>query len=216
MLILARHASTELNPRRVVQGTQDFPLTAEGRAEAEALGSWLRRWEVATVFSSELRRARETAEIAADALALDAPRPHPLLHERLWGPYEGMSREELLAARGATDRADSFDPHDWHGVAGVESDEAIWKRFLAFAKDTDLWRVARERGALVVTHAGVLKACLQITFSIPHSRRRCFRMHPGHALVFSVEPTGLELWEMWMNDAWARRHRQTRARARQE
>jgi phosphohistidine phosphatase len=64
---LVRHASA-------APGTPDDarPLTAEGRAEADALGERLAAVELDAVVSSPLLRARETAEAIARACGLEA------------------------------------------------------------------------------------------------------------------------------------------------
>src|SRR5262245_37976304 len=70
-LLLIRHAL----PLRVENrdGTPaDPPLSAEGRLQAERLAAWLTDDKIDAVYTSPLRRARETAEPLAGALGLRA------------------------------------------------------------------------------------------------------------------------------------------------
>ena len=71
-LYLLRHGETEWNREGRIQGSQDSPLTARGRAQATAQADILARevpqlWQLAR-YCSPLRRARDTARIALDGL----------------------------------------------------------------------------------------------------------------------------------------------------
>ena len=70
MILLARHGETDDNrPPLRFQGQRDTPLNDTGRAQARALARRLRGEAVASLWSSPLARARETAEILWQALA---------------------------------------------------------------------------------------------------------------------------------------------------
>src|SRR5581483_6290832 len=69
-LLLARHGETDWNRERRWQGHADTPLNEAGRDQARALAASLRRDPPVAVYSSDLARARETAEIVAQALRL--------------------------------------------------------------------------------------------------------------------------------------------------
>ncbi|MFT5203882.1 MAG: broad specificity phosphatase PhoE [Candidatus Aldehydirespiratoraceae bacterium] len=62
-LILVRHGQTEWAKNGKHTGRADIELTDQGRGEAVAARATLEALEIAAVFSSPLRRARETAEI---------------------------------------------------------------------------------------------------------------------------------------------------------
>lgn len=60
---IARHGKTLLNTLDRVQGWCDSPLTPEGIEVAEFLGAGLRDIRLDAVYSSDLRRTRQTAEV---------------------------------------------------------------------------------------------------------------------------------------------------------
>ena len=75
MLLLCRHGETEANKEHIIQGQSESDLTTTGRAQAQALGQEISRRIgskglplALTVYSSDLRRARDTAQAAVDAL----------------------------------------------------------------------------------------------------------------------------------------------------
>ncbi len=69
-LCLVRHGETDWNLEGRYQGQSDIPLNASGRAQAVALARQLPRQCFSAIFSSDLQRARETAEIVAERLQL--------------------------------------------------------------------------------------------------------------------------------------------------
>jgi len=95
-LIFLRHGETAYNAENRLQGQLDIPLNARGREQARALGGALRTLvgreidrldEAQAFFASPLERARETMEIARDAMGL-APRRYrlaPVLKEISFG-----------------------------------------------------------------------------------------------------------------------------------
>ena len=66
-----RHGQTDWNREGLLQGSSDIPLNDTGRAQARDALMTLRSMPWDVVVSSPLRRARETAQIIADALGLE-------------------------------------------------------------------------------------------------------------------------------------------------
>lgn len=70
-VLLARHGETDDNrPPLRFQGWRDTPLNEHGRRQAHALAETVAGEGLASVWSSDLSRARETAEIVAERLGL--------------------------------------------------------------------------------------------------------------------------------------------------
>ena len=108
-LYLVRHGETEWNRAGRMQGSLDSPLTERGRGQARQVGLLLRDLianpESCTTVVSPLGRARQTAGIIADAMGIGAERfaADELVREVTWGDWNGMTREEIIAA----------DPEHW-------------------------------------------------------------------------------------------------------
>jgi broad specificity phosphatase PhoE len=97
-VLLVRHAESEGNLERRMQGHLDLHLSETGRVQARALGAWLLRSQIRwdTALTSPLARARQTAEIIAQTTRSTAPAPDPDLAEIRAGRLEGLTREQML------------------------------------------------------------------------------------------------------------------------
>lgn len=100
-ILLVRHGETEWNRARRYQGWSDSPLTAQGIAQAEALGRRLcalPEAAAAGIVASPIGRARRTAEIIAECLGRRGPlRFDDRLREISLGSWDGADRRELVA-----------------------------------------------------------------------------------------------------------------------
>lgn len=99
MLLLARHGETDDNvPPLRFQGQRDTPLNERGRAQARELAERVAALDppVASLWCSDLSRARETAEIVGARIGLE-PRSDARLREGWRGEWEGFLFEEIEA-----------------------------------------------------------------------------------------------------------------------
>ena len=158
-LLLVRHGETDWNREGRWQGWADPPLNDTGRAQARALADELKEAPFDAVYSSDLRRAHETAEIVAA--------PHgvpvlvdPRLREIDVGSWSGLTRAKIEARfpGGVRPDGESREHHRQRVLAGVE----------------DLARRNPGRRVLVVTHGGTLRALHGATTDAPyHPYRNC-------------------------------------------
>ena len=94
-LLLLRHAESQWNAEGRWQGIADPPLSAAGEEQAAAAGELLRPFGFAAIVSSDLRRARRTAEVLATALGGTPPAIEPELREYDVGDWSGLTRSEI-------------------------------------------------------------------------------------------------------------------------
>jgi probable phosphoglycerate mutase len=117
-ILLARHGETDWNRERRLQGSSDTELNELGRSQARELAATLADVDLTAVYSSDLRRARETAEIVAASKGLTVHVDRDL-RERSFGRWEGLTRAEIA------ERFPDLEQHDG------ESDAEVHRRVLA-------------------------------------------------------------------------------------
>ena len=93
LVYVVRHGETEWNLMGKQQGHMDSPLTALGIKQAYALATGLMNRGIKFIFSSDLRRAKKTAEIIATKLKLSVT-TNELLRERHLGSLQGLTKDE--------------------------------------------------------------------------------------------------------------------------
>ena len=94
-ILLIRHGETAWNAVRRLQGHIDIPLNAEGERQAGALAQALAAAPIDAIVSSDLARARQTAQAVADQFDGLTVATDPLLRERCYGVFEGMLYSEV-------------------------------------------------------------------------------------------------------------------------
>ena len=137
-LLLVRHGETDWNADGRLQGQTDRPLSDFGRRQARQLAEELDGEEFEAIYSSDLARARETAEIVGERLGL-AVALDPDLREKDWGTWEGLTAVER-------DRVEFVG----------ESTEAHQERILHALRQISE-RHPGDGGVLVVTHGGSMR-----------------------------------------------------------
>jgi broad specificity phosphatase PhoE len=159
-LLLDRHGETDWNQALRWQGHADRPLNERGRRQARALAEALAGEPPSAVYSSDLLRARETAQIVASRLGL-AVVTVPELREVDVGSWSGLTRQEI--EQRFPDGYRRWRAHEGHGWDDGESYEAMGERVVAALR-----RIAADHvggDVLVVTHGGPIRA------AVAHARR---------------------------------------------
>jgi broad specificity phosphatase PhoE len=151
VIYLARHGETADNADGRVQGSIDTPLNERGREQARELADQAAALDLRALYSSQLARARETAQIVGDRIGLE-----PRLDERFAESYRGAWEGRLLRD------IERQEPGAW----------AAWHRsdpdFRFPGGESLAEHVARvgealrelEQPALVVCHGGTVRAAL--------------------------------------------------------
>jgi broad specificity phosphatase PhoE len=118
IVYLARHGETAWSLSGQHTGLTDLPLTEHGELDAQSLGRRLQGITFARVFTSPLKRATRTCELAGFASEAEADRD---LLEWNYGEYEGRRTKEIHEQR-----------PDWHlfrdGCPGGETPDQVGDR----------------------------------------------------------------------------------------
>jgi len=152
VIYMARHAETAWSRTGQLTGLTDLPLTEQGERNARRLGERLKGLTFAKVFTSPLRRAMRTCELAGFGSVAEID---PDLVEWDYGEYDGRTTAEIRAER-----------PDWSlfrdGCPGGESPQQIAaradrvaSRLRAETEDTLLFSSRHFMQALAVRWIGV-------------------------------------------------------------
>jgi probable phosphoglycerate mutase len=186
-LIFVRHGETAYNAESRLQGQLDIPLNARGREQARAIGGTLRRLvgreidrleEAQGFFASPLERARETMEIARDAMGLTPERYRldPVLKELSFGVWEGLTWTEIEAKDAKGLRARREDR--WAFVP--ERGES----YAMLADRLRPWLEGLSEHAFVISHGGVARVLMALIAGIPPAKAVRAPIIQGRAIVF--------------------------------
>ncbi|NJO82567.1 MAG: histidine phosphatase family protein, partial [Blastochloris sp.] len=88
-LWLVRHGVTDWNEQKRYQGHSDIGLNDTGKRQAQQIAQRLASEKLHVIFSSDLTRAMETAEIIAAPHKLTI-QPEPNFRETNFGLFEGL------------------------------------------------------------------------------------------------------------------------------
>lgn len=168
-LFLVRHGQTDWNKQGRFQGHTDVPLNRRGRQQAAALADYLATAGIEVIYSSDLVRARETAQPLAQAAKIPL-QTEGRLREMSFGRLEGLTAAQIEARY-----PDHFPAYRQDSVntppPGGESFQQMLQRVGRALEDLAAANEAKK--VLVTAHGGSLKALLCYLLELdPHQRWR--------------------------------------------
>lgn len=189
MIYLLRHGEVEGVETRRFIGHLDVPLSALGERQCAAQAARLRGAGLVAVFSSDLVRARRSAEIIGAPHGL-APAVVPALREMAMGRWDGLTAAEIRARE-----PEAF--ADWMARVGefpFPGGESVPDLVARAAPAFDALVAAhRGRPIAIVAHAGTNRALLCRALGLPLGRLLVFGQDYGALSVLDVRPGGCAL-----------------------
>jgi broad specificity phosphatase PhoE len=176
-ILLARHGESDWNRAKRWQGWADRPLTARGREQAHELARRLEETELDAVYSSDLARARETAEIVARAKGVTITTT-PDLREVDVGSWSGLTRAEAEARFPEAYARWLSGGEGWDdGEAYEEMSKRVLRAVMTIAEHHPGQRV------LAVAHGGSIRGIHAAALGVDvHTYRRIQRVEPNATL----------------------------------
>ena len=160
-IVMVRHGETEGNIDDKAQGHFDAQLTERGRLQAQAVAKRLADVQFDAVYSSDLRRAMDTAKtITANRTELKI-RPRPQLREYNFGDFEDFLWDDIgNAVPEVYQRWKNLDTRHTIEFPGGESMGNAWQRVGDFVSEMLNTHRQGNETLLVVGHGGSLQALL--------------------------------------------------------
>ena len=170
---LVRHGESFFNRVGKVQGHTNSPLTELGREQARRVGEVLKIRRIETIYTSDLVRALETAQIVGGVLGLE-PVVLEGFREIALGQWEGRPIEEIR-------REDSKNLELWYSrpmearIPGAESLEDFRERVLGTFQG--LLGRHREGRIALISHGGVLSVIISHVLGLNLNHLWHFRLN---------------------------------------
>jgi broad specificity phosphatase PhoE len=154
-LYIVRHGQTDWNISKTIQGQLDIPLNLTGEKEAHDLRVVLSSIHFDAFFSSDLIRAKKTAEILNidRKLAIETTNA---LRERLFGVYQGKPMDE--AHERLYELLEKYKDHPHIIESQVESNEHMVSRAITFIREISV--AYGGKTVLLVSHGGLMRTLL--------------------------------------------------------
>ncbi|MFH1638958.1 MAG: alpha-ribazole phosphatase [Chloroflexota bacterium] len=162
-LLMVRHGETELNSSIRYWGRSDVKLSAQGLSQAERLRDRMVMENIDAIYSSNLVRARVTAEIIASEHQLKVE-SCPEIAEINFGDLEGLTFDEIKSsypevAKKWMVRSPEFE------YPGGESREGFNQRVAGFLPRLE--NHGAKENLLIVAHSGVLRTLICQILKMP-------------------------------------------------
>ncbi|GIP31057.1 histidine phosphatase family protein [Paenibacillus sp. J2TS4] len=146
---LVRHGVTDWNREGRAQGQRDIPLNEEGLQQARLIGNRLAQENWDYIYTSDLIRARRTAELIASAIGIPLTGTDPRLREKSHGRLDGTIEQERIELWGS----------QWRELDhGEESIGEVRERSLSFLKEI-IRKHPRDK-VLIVSHGAWIRATI--------------------------------------------------------
>jgi broad specificity phosphatase PhoE len=209
-LWLVRHGLTEWNAQQRFCGHSDIPLLARGRVQAHWLARQLQDEAIATVYTSDLVRARETAEIiASQSTQVVQLRVSAGWREIDFGAWEGLTYAEI--AEQYQDQLGFFiDPEQCSPPGGESLAHMLQRVHAELAAIACSGDSPMDGDVVIVSHGGPLRVLLCSILGIPFERQWQLRLDPGSLSAIDLLPIG-EPWAPRAILALLNQQRSTRA-----
>jgi alpha-ribazole phosphatase len=185
-ILLVRHGVTNWNQAERLQGRSDLALNAAGLQQAAAAAARLAAEPLEAIYTSNLKRARQTARIIATPHGL-AVTSFTELDEIHFGEWEGLTYAAIQARDPLATQAWSkdllnFTPPGGESLARMASRVAgMLPQLISLPQDTCL---------AIVAHGGPLQVLICLAVGLPAERYWQFRLSPGSISQIDLYPEG--------------------------
>lgn len=153
-----RHAHSTDQEKGYFSGHSNAPLSQYGREQAKSYAQHLSHVSFDAAFASDLIRAQETTRSILENSGIDI-KTSTLLRERSYGEIDGKKpTESFLKAYQDFFTLSYSERLNIRLVPGMETDQEIISRFLAFLKEVAATYSGKK--ILVVSHANIMKTFL--------------------------------------------------------
>ena len=176
--ILIRHGETLWTQEKRYQGSTDTSLSREGRKKIHGLAQTFRRGDADLIYTSTLRRSKESGEIIAKAMGKKIVED-ARINEIGFGSWEGKTAQDLLAENDPVYK--KWMKGRWVTAPGGESLQSLRKRVKAFLSYCE--KKYKDKTIVVVLHGGTIRMILLELLNLPLKYMFSIRIDPASVSV---------------------------------
>jgi len=190
-LILLRHGQSQWNLENRFTGWVDVPLSPRGEEEARSAGEKLRGRKIDKLYTSVLKRAIDTAEIALETARI-GPLPterDAALNERMYGDLQGKNKAEAAREFGPDQVKLWRRSYDVRPPGG-ESLADTAARVLPYWERRILPDLRAGKNVLVAAHGNSLRALVMHLDGLTREQVLELEIPTGDPLLYEIGPGG--------------------------
>jgi 2,3-bisphosphoglycerate-dependent phosphoglycerate mutase len=198
-LILLRHGQSQWNLENRFTGWIDVTLSAKGEEEARGAGAKLRGRRIDKLFTSELKRAIDTATLALAAAGITGvpTERDAALNERMYGELQGLNKAEAAKQWG------DEQVHQWRRSydvrpPGGESLADTAARVLPYWESRILPDVKAQKNVLIAAHGNSLRALVMHLDGLSRDEVLKLEIPTGVPLLYEMSPDGRVLGKRYL------------------
>ena len=178
-LWLVRHGSTLWNSEQRFCGHSDIPLSSEGQEQANWLARYLQTRHLALIYSSDLLRASQTAEI----IAAQSSQPVKVVTSSSWreiafGAWEGLTYDQITQ-QFPTDLDFFAHPLSASPPDGETLQALAYRVRPAFIELAHTASLLDDGDIVLVSHGGPLRVLLSLVLAMPLELQWRLHLAPG-------------------------------------
>ena len=173
-ILLMRHGETSWNIERRIQGHRDIPLNKRGKNQSISLAKVFEKKKISSIYSSDLKRASETALQISKVTKIDVD-TRIGLRERCFGLFEGLKYDEIINYFPKEFKAwRSRNPNLKIPYKKEESETLIEFYNRSIKTIIDIFKKYENERIAVITHGGVLDCMFRLAKNKPLIDKRDF------------------------------------------
>jgi len=179
-LYLLRHGKSIFNEKKLIQGQKDFAengLSKSGIKQIREISKHLAKLEINKVFSSDLQRCREAADIVYKKIEIEISFVKEL-REQNCGDWEGMKSSEVKS-----ESEKEIIPPNGESMQDVE------KRVIPFIKKI----LKKDNNILIITHAAVIQNIVGYFLNIPYDSRFKIKLRGGSLSHITIDDSKIKI-----------------------
>ena len=188
-LILLRHGESQWNLENRFTGWVDVPLSPRGENEAKQAGLKLKSYPIDTAYTSLLRRAIDTLNLA---LAAAEKKGIPImrdsaLNERHYGELQGLNKEET-AKKFGKEQVQLWRRSYDIAPPGGESLKDTAARTLPYYREVILKDLSRGKNVLIAAHGNSLRSIVMEIEKLTPEQILKVEIPTGIPIVYEFDP----------------------------